>query len=459
MSSLGTRLAFVWISVPLLCLGCGQTRVSARNPSLGTAAPQVCTASERTPTPATIESKLRPNIVQVQGDAGIVGSGFLIPSSSPNDILIVTNYHVVVESDSLQLVFVRSNNEHVPISGVSVVSASPEHDLVLLKAPRLAAMGQGLKFSHQVAAGQSVVSLGYPHIDGVRRAEPVLSSGLLTQTDIAFGERHFVQTDMNIAPGNSGGPAVDTCGRVIGVVAAKHAKLAHVGLLISAERVLDLQKRYATATAPTSRDVESRINAFVQAIQRDDGQDASAYFTRSFLQRNVRPILKEGYTGVLSKIKRWEEFQDYLRRRGYKTEDLTEEQLAVVQSELNLYLTPEELHAYKTIQRSKEEDLDFYAMLQAYLGPLLNYLFGRIDTVEVQNVRAKGEGYVAHVVFNGPTGRAHYEIALATDLGQLQIDDVRAVNRQQPATQPVDRREAAAERETRWFDVARARRE
>lgn len=461
MSKMGRCTILVNLGLALALSGCVKAHGPAqRTTPLETKGPatELCVASERTPSPKIIESVLRPNIVQVQGEGGILGSGFLIHSSSPNDVLIVTNYHVVVEAENLQLMFVRENKEHVPISGVTVVQASPEHDLVLLKAPRLAAMGSGLQFNERTSAGQSVVSLGYPYIDGTRTNDPVLSSGLLTQTEATFGDRHYLQTNMDIIPGNSGGPAVDTCGKVLGVVAARHTKLEHVGLLVPGAQVQELHKRYLTAHAPTNADVKARISAFVESLQRDDGSDASAYFTREFLRENVLPTLKEGYAGIQERQKRWEAFQAFLRSRGYSLEDLSEEQLAMFQRELHLSMTPEEVYAYKTLERANQLGLDLYATLQAYLGPFLNYIFGRIDSAEIQNVREKGARFYAHVVFHGPNGSAHYEFGFAQDLGQLQISQVRAVNANHGDSQGPS---AVADQDTsqeRWYNVARARR-
>ncbi len=463
MSNIGRCMFIAWLGVSFALLGCSRNGVSPRfalqrHPSNVTAT-QACQPSERTPSPTTIDSTLRPNIVQVVGDSHILGSGFLIPSNNTNDILVVTNYHVVVEAEDLVLVFARPNGDHIPISGVSVVKASPQNDLVLLKAPRIAAIGTGLQFSERVGAGQSVVSLAYPQIEG-GNAEPVLASGLITQPDQVMSGRHFLQTNMEVLAGNSGGPAVDSCGKVLGVVAAHHTKVQHVGFLVPIAQVRELQSSYLAAHAPTKTEIESQLRAFVQSLQRDDGRGAAAYFSRDFLRRNILPVVKDGYSGASAKQERWRKIQEYLLQRGIRPEQLTKVQMMDLATTFDLSMSEDELYAYKSIEQSKQLGLDIFATLQAYLGPLLNNLFGRIDDVDIQDVREQNDSPVAHVVFRGPNGSNHYEITFARDFGQFQIAGLKAVNQQHESAPRVNESATAmSNRSTGWIEVARARRE
>lgn len=155
------------------------------------------------------------------------GSGFAV---SPTQI--VTNAHVISEAlqdDTLRIGVVPSEGDGGAFA--RIVAVSPRNDLALieiasggLRLPALAlAGGEGRSAG---PSGGEVSAVGYPmnvdlaqglEIADIFRAQPpVKSRGFLS------GERPSRQFDTllhtaPIARGNSGGPLLDPCGRVIGV--------------------------------------------------------------------------------------------------------------------------------------------------------------------------------------------------------------------------------------------------
>ncbi len=89
----------------------------------------------------------------------------------------------------------------------AVIKRDPRRDLALLKiqAPDAPAVRAG--DSSSLRAGQIVVAIGNPL--GFIGA---LSSGIVHAQD-----RRWVQADIRLAPGNSGGPLADAEGRVVGI--------------------------------------------------------------------------------------------------------------------------------------------------------------------------------------------------------------------------------------------------
>jgi len=150
------------------------------------------------------------------------GSGFAI---SPTRI--VTNAHVVREAlqdDTLRIGIVPSEGDDSAYA--RILSVSPRNDLALveitgaLRLPPLTISGDGTRDSGEVSA------LGYPmnvdraqglDIDDIFNSQPpVKSRGFLSG---ARPSRQF-DTILHTAPiarGNSGGPLLDACGRVLGV--------------------------------------------------------------------------------------------------------------------------------------------------------------------------------------------------------------------------------------------------
>ena len=151
------------------------------------------------------------------------GSGFAVAPSR-----IVTNAHVVREAaqdDSLRIGIVPSDGDDA--SYARIVRIAPGKDLALLQI-----IGNDLRLppltlasTRELDAAQ-VISVGYPmnvdraqglDIDDIFRPQPTVNSrGFIS------GSRPSTQFDTilhtaPIARGNSGGPLLDQCGRVLGV--------------------------------------------------------------------------------------------------------------------------------------------------------------------------------------------------------------------------------------------------
>ncbi len=155
------------------------------------------------------------------------GSGFAV---SPT--MIVTNAHVIREAlqdDTLRIGIVPSEGAGTAGEGAfaRAIAVSPRNDLALLEIS-----GNGLRLPPLTIAGGvsgdmgEVSAVGYPmNVDVAQGLEiadifnaqpPVKSRGFLS------GERPSRQFDTllhtaPIARGNSGGPLLDSCGRVLGV--------------------------------------------------------------------------------------------------------------------------------------------------------------------------------------------------------------------------------------------------
>lgn len=153
-----------------------------------------------------------PAVVYLQGSGTTgekIGSGFLISS----DGRVVTNLHVVAGIDQLQ-VKVGSNSVY---NNVKVIAFDSTRDLAVLKIsgknfPKLL-----LANSSQVKPGQQVVVLGHPQglagsaTQGIVSAVRVFKEAGVT----------LIQTDASVNPGNSGGPLLNSQGKVIGVITSK----------------------------------------------------------------------------------------------------------------------------------------------------------------------------------------------------------------------------------------------
>jgi S1-C subfamily serine protease len=140
-----------------------------------------------------------------------LGSGFVIDKAGH----IVTNEHVIAGAQRIQVSF--SGQDQIP---ATVVGKDPSTDLAVLKIDAHARALTPLELgnSDDVRVGDTVFAIGNPF--GFTRT---LTSGIVS----AIGRQisapnslpidNAIQTDAAINHGNSGGPLIDTDGRVIGV--------------------------------------------------------------------------------------------------------------------------------------------------------------------------------------------------------------------------------------------------
>ena len=156
------------------------------------------------------------SVVRVVGTAcglGVEGSGWVV---APGEVL--TNAHVVAgEHDTV--VEVAGDP---PDLAASVVLFDPHNDLAVLHVPGLTR--RPLALAANPAAGATGVILGYP-MDGAFDAQSArIGATADVQAQNAYGQgpvtRRLVPIRGLIRPGNSGGPVVDSAGRVLATVFA-----------------------------------------------------------------------------------------------------------------------------------------------------------------------------------------------------------------------------------------------
>jgi len=160
-----------------------------------------------------IAERLRRSTVLVQPNDRGAGSGILWNA----DGLILTNAHVASTSRArIQLWDGRQFQ-------ATVASRDPRRDLAALQ---IAASGLPAAIaadSSQVRPGELAVAIGNPlGFLGALTTGVVHAVGPLRR----FGSRTWIQADVRLAPGNSGGPLADAQGRVIGINTMVAGRLA-----------------------------------------------------------------------------------------------------------------------------------------------------------------------------------------------------------------------------------------
>jgi serine protease Do len=151
-----------------------------------------------------IAEALRRTTVQVSSSGRGFGSGFILSS----DGLIVTNAHVVRSSPAQVRLWDGRTLEAV------VTARDLMRDLAALLAPGSELPAATLADSSKARVGELVLAVGNPL--GIVGA---LSTGIIHATGSVrgLGMSSWLQADVQLAPGNSGGPLADAQGRVLGI--------------------------------------------------------------------------------------------------------------------------------------------------------------------------------------------------------------------------------------------------
>ncbi len=137
------------------------------------------------------------------------GSGVLLTP----DGYVLTNYHVVQGADRVQLTLTDGTK-----LGAAAVGSDPPNDLAVVRADASGLPYASLGDSSLLKVGQLVIAIGNP-----LGFQSSVSTGVVSATGRGMrsvGRRlieNVIQHTAPLNPGNSGGPLVDSRGRVVGI--------------------------------------------------------------------------------------------------------------------------------------------------------------------------------------------------------------------------------------------------
>lgn len=200
------------------------------------------------------------SVVRVSGEApqcasGLTGSGFVYAQGR-----VLTNAHVVAG--------IPNPLVHVPgqagVLSSKVVYFDPKVDVAVLAVDGLYA--QPLTTTTEVGRNDNVVIAGYPGGGDMTataaRVRGVINNRTTNERDV-YGApatvRNIVVLDGTVRPGNSGGPIIDTEGRVAGLVFAQSDDSSNTAFALSIKEVtpaMDYGRRAEQPVANTKCSVQ-----------------------------------------------------------------------------------------------------------------------------------------------------------------------------------------------------------
>jgi serine protease Do len=195
------------------------------------------------------------------GPRGGVGSGFIITP----DGYILTNAHVVAQFDDVTVRLADAKREFK----AKVVGLDRRTDVALLKVDAKDLPSAKVGNSSQVEPGQWVAAIGSPF--GFANT---ITAGIVSATGRALPDESFVpfiQTDVAVNPGNSGGPLINLKGEVVGINSMIYSRTGGymgVSFAIPIEVALDVAKQLQ-ATGKVTR---GRLGIGIQPVTKELAQ-------------------------------------------------------------------------------------------------------------------------------------------------------------------------------------------
>ena len=169
-----------------------------------------------------------------------IGSGFIYKVDNKYGY-ILTNYHVVKNSDSLVVINSRDNEQMAKLLGFD-----EQTDLAILRIEKKNIIQVAKLYTgNNINIGDTVFTIGSPW--GKKYQGTItkgIVSGLNREVEVNVDGHEYImsviQTDAAINPGNSGGPLVNINGEVIGINSLKIVKdeIEGMGFAIPIEEVL-----------------------------------------------------------------------------------------------------------------------------------------------------------------------------------------------------------------------------
>jgi S1-C subfamily serine protease len=182
---------------------------------------------------------------------------------------ILTNYHVVEDAKEIEVTLCRGKKPYP----ATMIGYDAEHDIAILKidAPPEELFPIAFGSSDNLKVGQRVYALGNPF-----GLEGTITTGIISALNRTLPSRvpgrdlqSIIQTDAALNPGNSGGPLLDTSGRLIGMnvaIATKSGQSAGLGFAIPINRIARFVPELITNGKITRPDV-----GIVAVMETDKG--------------------------------------------------------------------------------------------------------------------------------------------------------------------------------------------
>ena len=217
------------------------------------------------------------------------GTGFIISA----DGYLLTNHHVIDGADTVRIKL-SDRREFT----AKVVGSDEQSDVALLKITATGLPALRIGDSKALKSGQWVVAIGSPFgldhsvtagiVSAVGRANPYANQRYVP----------FIQTDVAINRGNSGGPLLDTRGQVVGINSQIFSNSGgYMG--VSFAIPIDVAMNAVQQLKATGKVTRGQLGVVIQAMGRDDAKALGLADGNGALVADVQPDSPAARAGIL----------------------------------------------------------------------------------------------------------------------------------------------------------------
>ena len=209
-----------------------------------------------------------------EADRG-VGSGFIIESNG----LILTNAHVVEGATTIYVTLTDKREFKAKLLGMD-----KRTDVAVVKIEARDLPKLPLGDSSKVRVGEWVLAIGSPF-----GLENTVTAGIVSAKSRDTGDYlPFIQTDVAVNPGNSGGPLLNTAGQVIGINSQIFSRSGgYMG--ISFAIPIDEAMRVAEQLRTNGKMTRGRIGVALGEMTKEVAESLGLGKPRGAYVRNVEP--------------------------------------------------------------------------------------------------------------------------------------------------------------------------
>lgn len=213
-----------------------------------------------------------------------IGSGFILSS----DGYVLTNNHVVDNSNGI-FVTMTSGKEYK----AKVIGTDARTDIALLKIDAKDLKPLPIGDSDKLKKGQWVLAIGSPF-----GLDSTVTAGIISAINRDTGDYlPFIQTDVAVNPGNSGGPLINLAGQVVGInsqIISRSGGFMGISLAIPIDevmRVVDQLKAHGKVT-------RGKIGVQITEVQDDVAKALGLPKSEGALVSSVEPKGPAAKAGV-----------------------------------------------------------------------------------------------------------------------------------------------------------------
>ncbi|WP_296660771.1 trypsin-like peptidase domain-containing protein [Paraburkholderia sp.] len=212
-----------------------------------------------------------------EGHSGALGTGFIV---SP-DGYILTNNHVVENADQVTIKLTDGRK-----FGARVIGTDKAGDVAVLKIDGSGFPTVKIGNPTNSRVGDWVVAIGSPY-----GLDNTVTSGIISAKSRTLSDdspTHFIQTDVPVNPGNSGGPLFNLNGEVIGINSMIYSRTGGFQGLSFAIPI-DEAMRIKDQIVRTGHVSHARLGVAVQAIDDAAASELGLSSPRGALVARVEP--------------------------------------------------------------------------------------------------------------------------------------------------------------------------